>query len=259
MEKERLMTKPGTHRRAIHFTLIELLVVIAIIAILAALLLPALNSARGLAKGIACSSNLKQQGVAIASYVGDNNGWLPTATGINGDSAGALGWKYDLGVYLWNKSTNYDTLAFKGVFKCPEWNYFVVSPDWQNCYYGGYAWTYYLGYSDTAANSPRRRMERLTNLSKTITAGDCTVDPTDTSAGSSYYKFGSMTYPPSTSPSTYFQLIKPKHRAGFNNLWMDLHVDWQARASLLKGQSGGKMDNTSIANSCDYYYYPKTN
>lgn len=60
------------------FTLTELLIVISIIAILAAILLPALNSAREKAVALNCLSNIKQTGAGILNYANDFNGWIPS-------------------------------------------------------------------------------------------------------------------------------------------------------------------------------------
>ncbi len=112
--------------RSAGFTLIELLVVISIVALLVAMLLPALSSARDAAQNISCLSRFRQMGVAMEVYRTDNSGFYPRQSGGGTDFLQALGPYIDPGqadysnaAGMWHPANTAET----NMFLCPAQGY----------------------------------------------------------------------------------------------------------------------------------------
>lgn len=101
-------TAPPLRTSAAAFSLIELLVVISIIAVLAAMLLPALGMVRGAARNVSCQSHLRQIGFGISAYTADNEGCLP------------LGSRNDGGNWAQTILDTLDSDYASGLFRCPS-------------------------------------------------------------------------------------------------------------------------------------------
>ncbi len=116
---------PDERAARVGFTLVELLVVIAIIAVLAALLLPALALAKEKARSIPCLNNLKQIGLGIHLYSDDNSDYLvPAEYATENGAAFRAGWPTILfeGKYLPARTspTFYSVSLGNSVFRCPS-------------------------------------------------------------------------------------------------------------------------------------------
>lgn len=200
--------------RKTHFTLIELLVVISIIAILASLLLPALNMARTKAETIKCRNNLGSWGRALVMYSSDMNDYLPASRIWGAAPYTYHGMLATVG-YFGGKGYNAE-VTYMGNSLCPtgskleksspSYSFYMFATN--NISRGGSAYTY---LKINTAKTP----------SVTCEKADSVVSSMGQSSG--YYTSGDLLRPPSGSAN--YSEPDFRHNKICNVLFLDFHVN----------------------------------
>jgi prepilin-type N-terminal cleavage/methylation domain-containing protein/prepilin-type processing-associated H-X9-DG protein len=226
---------PMSFKKQTAFTLIELLVVIAIIAILAALLMPAIGKMMNSADGTKCANNLRQIGSAMFAYAGENNGCFPTS-GLTiqysgTDQAAPTGsgmppWTKQLEKYL--GTTEADINANKSVFTCPS-IYKAKSTLSNNVPFSYFNGAYAANPGGVAGSFVAIRQSLIQFPSKYILVGELLMNfggmpSTDADKDNYSQDPAFATYPAGLDQQSYKSNLAKIHGSKANVLFADGHV-----------------------------------